>query len=296
MLLDSEEVNDITPPPIPSTIYIPSHTMLRITCLEESIHTVGLAPSRKTTRNANNYSVQFGSIHIREYERIAGDNPCVRRGVPLGIGWRYQEQKDCSVDAYEYYRKKCKPRRKKPQLVLSEAYRYDLLFDVWEQSPRDLACAVRKARKSRDQRRKTIVVNEFNAHMYHVKESFVEGVVQMFPFSRKKTKADDDPFVQSRSNDHISRSSSKPSAAKQRSKSSRHIPQITMKRRASSRARRPSNSAALSELDVARHRGQVSFILLPDIIGSLQSLEERTSNVDTSVSTGITRTSGGIST
>lgn len=58
------------------------NSALRISCLEDSIHMTGLAPP--TEKRDMKQSVIFGVIQIRQYERIAGDNPCVRRGVPLG--------------------------------------------------------------------------------------------------------------------------------------------------------------------------------------------------------------------
>jgi len=33
--------------------------------------------------------VHFGSIEIRVYETVLGDNPCARFGPPLSIGWSY---------------------------------------------------------------------------------------------------------------------------------------------------------------------------------------------------------------
>jgi hypothetical protein len=46
--------------------------------------------------------VRFDSIHIREFNRIAGDHPDVRNGgPPLSIGWDYVEREAVGVDEYE---------------------------------------------------------------------------------------------------------------------------------------------------------------------------------------------------
>ena len=53
------------------------------------------APPRRCT---------FGDVDVREHERIAGDNPCVRRGVPLGLGWGYRQHRSMSLDQFEHHR------------------------------------------------------------------------------------------------------------------------------------------------------------------------------------------------
>lgn len=52
-----------------------------------------------------NRRVSFGPIHVRQYERIIGDHPLTKVGVPLGIGWAYYEDErhpqGVSIERYE---------------------------------------------------------------------------------------------------------------------------------------------------------------------------------------------------
>jgi hypothetical protein len=57
----------------------PKHSIMRVSSLDESLHQLGLAPSKKF----RNSSVSFGAVRIRDYERVAGDNPSVTGGVPI---------------------------------------------------------------------------------------------------------------------------------------------------------------------------------------------------------------------
>uniref|UniRef100_A0A7S1UXP2 Uncharacterized protein n=1 Tax=Grammatophora oceanica TaxID=210454 RepID=A0A7S1UXP2_9STRA len=45
--------------------------------------------------------VRFGSVSVREYERIVGDHPDCRVGPPIAIGWGFVEQGDRSLDNFE---------------------------------------------------------------------------------------------------------------------------------------------------------------------------------------------------
>mmetsp|Transcript_24778 Transcript_24778/g.40541 ORF Transcript_24778/g.40541 Transcript_24778/m.40541 type:complete len:253 (-) Transcript_24778:83-841(-) len=61
------------------------------------------APSSRRSTNSllSASSVSFGSIEIRDYERIAGDHPDTNIGVPLAIGWAFKERGAMPVDKYE---------------------------------------------------------------------------------------------------------------------------------------------------------------------------------------------------
>jgi hypothetical protein len=41
--------------------------------------------------------VTFGAVHVREFERVAGDHPDASPGPPLSLGWGYVEKEDTPV-------------------------------------------------------------------------------------------------------------------------------------------------------------------------------------------------------
>jgi hypothetical protein len=49
-------------------------------------------------------SVRFGDCHIRSYNRILGDHPCVSAGCPVQLGWKIVAAESVSVDEFEEMR------------------------------------------------------------------------------------------------------------------------------------------------------------------------------------------------
>ena len=92
--------------------------------------------------------VSFGPIHVREYERIVGDHPDTRVGVPLAIGWAFYEKPAMSVDDYE------KERVPKGILRMSSITRKNILHNVFGIPEEELRLAekeVQKIKKLRQQ-------------------------------------------------------------------------------------------------------------------------------------------------
>ena len=52
-------------------------------------------------RSSSLRKVSFGHVDLREYRRIAGDNPSVSDGCPLAIGWEYNCRGKVDIDSYE---------------------------------------------------------------------------------------------------------------------------------------------------------------------------------------------------
>lgn len=88
------------------------------------------------------YSVTFGVISIREYERTVGDNPSVTSGPPISIGWSYMPSFEAAVDEYETSRP-C--RRTKREFYLPSDLRKDLLLNEWGYSVEEVRRAKREA-------------------------------------------------------------------------------------------------------------------------------------------------------
>lgn len=78
---------------------------------------------------AKKRSVSFGPIHVRQHERIVGDHPETRVGVPLGIGWAYNDDDVVSIDRYESDRDRI--RRGRGSFRLTSITRKNMLLNVY---------------------------------------------------------------------------------------------------------------------------------------------------------------------
>lgn len=63
------------------------------------------------TRKSEKKSVQFHSLHIRTYNRVIGDHPCCTTGLPITLGWDYNDLTTVAIDEYETSRRPRKNRR-----------------------------------------------------------------------------------------------------------------------------------------------------------------------------------------
>lgn len=88
--------------------------------------------------------VSFGNVHIREYERIVGDHPDTKVGVPLSIGWAYFERPSVSLDQYEGDRP-----LKRGNLRLTSISRKNLLHTVFGISEEEIRNAEQENQKIR---------------------------------------------------------------------------------------------------------------------------------------------------
>ena len=105
---------------------------------------VDLHQSRQThdTSLVEGRRVVFGNIQVREYNRIIGDNPSVRVGVPVSLDWQFSELPEMSVDDYENSRPPYKS-----MLRLSSITRRNILMNVWGFSEEDIAEADKEIQK-----------------------------------------------------------------------------------------------------------------------------------------------------
>ena len=96
---------------------------------------------QKTTttkqQESNNRRISFGSVSVREYERIVGDHPDVKVGPPIAIGWQYEELPPILLDDYEA------SHLPKQNLRLSSITRRNLLVNVWEIPEQEVADSTR---------------------------------------------------------------------------------------------------------------------------------------------------------
>jgi len=98
-------------------------------------------------------TVSFGSIYVRQYERIVGDHPDTKVGVPLSIGWSYYDDEEqyinpVSLERYESDRIK----RGGKVLRMSSITRENMLLNVFRIPKKELIEAEKEIKKIRKQR------------------------------------------------------------------------------------------------------------------------------------------------
>ena len=139
------------------------------TASEQSVSERDISESTKETTPSRTTVVGFGSVHIREFDRIVGDHPDVGQGPPLSIGWDYLELEGMSLDAYEQEKrdkhaqkvqdaKNCGGWAPLPGLrKLSSGRRRDMLridFDIPLRELEQAEADVEKTKKQREQTNK----------------------------------------------------------------------------------------------------------------------------------------------
>lgn len=95
--------------------------------------------------------ISFGEVQVREYERIVGDHPDTRIGVPLSIGWGFVERKSVPIEKYE------SQHVSKGNLRMSSITRKNILhntFGIPEEELRGAEKEVQKIKKSRERSNK----------------------------------------------------------------------------------------------------------------------------------------------
>jgi hypothetical protein len=118
-----------------------------------------------------NRSVIFNCVDVREYSRIAGDNPSVSGGCPLSIGWEYNISNTQDINTYESIRAEqrgggnnnnnnnnnnplMKCSRRPP--VLNHTTRVAILLEIGEVSKSDILAAQTDAYTIKCQRLETM--------------------------------------------------------------------------------------------------------------------------------------------
>ena len=104
----------------------------------------------KTSRR----KVGFGKITIREYPMIVGDNPSVRKGVPISIDWEHLSEDFLDVSQYEELRKDSR-RTSMDELLMRPFYRDDMLRKLGF-SKLDRQVAAKHATITRNKRKQTM--------------------------------------------------------------------------------------------------------------------------------------------
>jgi hypothetical protein len=99
--------------------------------------------SERSMRPTHKKTVSFNSLFVREYSLVVGDHPCCAHGMPLSLGWHFEEH-EMPVDHYEATRP---PRRQRADLRTSSEERRIVLSE--QNDEQELKRAERKLYRSR---------------------------------------------------------------------------------------------------------------------------------------------------
>lgn len=113
------------------------------------------------SKNKSRRHVRFENIEIRRYPMILGDNPSCRYGCPVSLGWEYEAIPTISVDDYEDYRIKHRPRRRGKQLyqLILNYYERQDIFARMGLDPSELKQRGREILKIQRQRKHTAIMS-----------------------------------------------------------------------------------------------------------------------------------------
>ena len=117
--------------------------------------------SEQSASSSSRTLVSFGDVHIREFERIAGDHPDAT-GPPLSIGWSFNEAKSVSLESYEQRRGIRSGEAIQP---LSATLRQNILQYSFGISADEIRDQTQEALKAKQQRFKSNNQSKLRAHV-----------------------------------------------------------------------------------------------------------------------------------
>jgi len=159
---------------LPTTQKHGLHSILRHTVTTDSNDDKG--PPRK---------VNFGTVDVRDYPIIPGDNPGGMAGVPLTIDWQHQGEAMATVDEYE---EKHPKRRTHVEFIIPPDVRLRLL----QKSGYPLTEIQRYTKKAnivRNQRKSTVDFSHMSG-ISEAKEKMSRGVSNMLKKGKKQKEQD----------------------------------------------------------------------------------------------------------
>ena len=95
--------------------------------------------------------VSFGSVEVREFNRIAGDHPECTEGPPMSLDWKFVEQLPVSLELYEGQQKD----RRQGLFAMPSDIRREILQHGFQVSMEDILAAEKLAIKTAKKREKT---------------------------------------------------------------------------------------------------------------------------------------------
>lgn len=133
------------------------------------------------TSSTDRPSVQFSDITIREYPIVLGDNPGGRKGPPLSIAWRHDNEVTVEVEKFERLRPN---RRTKEEMIMPEHVRTDRLRQAGY-SKLEIMRLTKPVNVARAQRRRTNETLHLEG-LQHFTESFGRKAKNIMSFGKNK--------------------------------------------------------------------------------------------------------------
>uniref|UniRef100_A0A7S4VQH3 Uncharacterized protein n=1 Tax=Ditylum brightwellii TaxID=49249 RepID=A0A7S4VQH3_9STRA len=132
----------------------PSRSSMKKSSSMASLTTTSSADSmlEENETNAMKRNISFSKLEIREYAITLGDNPCVRRGPPVSLDWKYSDRGSMCLEEYESTRV---PRRSRNKLVLSYGARQLRLIKEAGFTMNDLKEATKDVQRMKQKRKNT---------------------------------------------------------------------------------------------------------------------------------------------
>jgi hypothetical protein len=139
--------------------------------------------------SSSSAAVQFSSVQVREYERIAGDHPGTTMGVPLTIGWKFVQQKPQNVDAYEERKDEQRRRRSRRMTTATSTDR-----DCDDHDDDHELSFITTVKRLDPIRRKKLLLDEFGVPLEDIRyaERTLEKFKRQVERRKQKEKAVDD--------------------------------------------------------------------------------------------------------
>jgi hypothetical protein len=129
-----------------------------------------------TAHSSSKKAVSFGLIQVREYNRVVGDNPTVRVGPPMSIGWEFVQKQAVPVDDYE----KIKRPRTSDLRIMGSIARKSILRYEFQVSLEDIRAAEKIIQKIQRQRYRTIQQGKLVASIEYAMELAKRKIHRIF--------------------------------------------------------------------------------------------------------------------
>mmetsp|Transcript_5510 Transcript_5510/g.7240 ORF Transcript_5510/g.7240 Transcript_5510/m.7240 type:complete len:185 (+) Transcript_5510:148-702(+) len=102
----------------------------------------------------------WGSVQIREYNRMVGDHPGTFIGPPITFGWEYREKEPIDLSEYEETRVE-----RKTYLRLSSITRKNMLKNIFGIDEKEIAASEKEIQRIRKQRESTLKQGKLSKSM-----------------------------------------------------------------------------------------------------------------------------------